>query len=267
VAEFRLYFLDGKGSITTRHDFHAETGDEAMEFAAVVFNACSDRTAGYEVWSGKQRLIQSLTTNSVARLDALRGARQERVIELKEALGDTLRAAAQSRRAAKSVSALPRPALDPITPEQILRYICAATGTEMLSLQFVEEDRLKLRGTQGFGRRFIEFFDIVDDEGCACGAALKEMRQLVVPSIESSRIFAGHESLEELRAAGVNACVSTPLLRAGDGGVVGMFSVHKRRLWTPDSGELDQLKSLARQISAALADPLSAAAQTLRAAG
>lgn len=265
MAEFRLYFLDGKGSITARHDFHAETDDEALEFAAVVFNACSDRTAGYEIWSGKQRLIQGLATNSAARLDALRRIPQERATALEATLSDALRTGAQSRRLAKSVPAAPRNAHDPVTPEQILRYILAATGTEMMSLQFVEEEKLKLRGTHGFGRRFIEFFDVVADERCACGAALKEMRQLVVPSVENSSIFAGQESLEELRLAGVNACASTPFLRPADGTVLGMFSIHKRRLWTPDSGELDQLKSLARQISTALADPLSAAAQKIRA--
>jgi GAF domain-containing protein len=262
VADYRLYFLDGKGAITARHDVRAEADDEAMEFAAAVFNACSDRTAGYEVWSGTQRILQSLTTNSAARIDRLRGARQERAIELKAALSDTLRAAAPRRRPANAIAAAP--ARDPITPEQILLFIRAATGTEMMSLQFVEDEKLKLRGTHGFGQRFIEFFDIVADEGCCCGTALKEMRQLVVPSIESSSIFAGQESLEELRVAGVGACASTPW-RAADGTVLGMFSIHKRRLWTPDSGELDQLKSLAQQISTALADPLSAAAQKIRA--
>lgn len=125
--------------------------------------------------------------------------------------------------------------------------------------------RLILRGSRGFGRVFDEFFAVVATGHCACGVAFENGRQIIVPAIASSPIFAGQESLDVLRAQGVASCVSTPLV-GRNGRLAGMFSIHRDAVWSPLDGELAQLRHIANNIAAAIADPLSAQARCIRAA-
>src|SRR5262249_23709609 len=113
----------------------------------------------------------------------------------------------------------------PLSADDIVRFVIGATGAAMMSFQRVEGSRLKLRGTHGFDGRFAAFFDIVDGADCACGAAMAALKRVVVADVETSPLFVGHESLEELRAAGVASCISTPVMRS-DGSMQAMFSIH-----------------------------------------
>ena len=191
---------------------------------------------------------------------------QQRVLDLEERLLDSRWRVARSAHLHEASRTLQRQ-LDGIvtrvTPAEIARHVASATGSEMMSLQRVEENRLKLLATRGFDARFSAFFDSVGDGDCACGTALKSMRQTVVRDIEASPIFVGEAAQEELRVAGVASCVSTPL-RAADGSMRGVFSIHRRTVWTPEGCELAQLEDLAAEIVTAMADPFSAEARLIR---
>lgn len=270
MAGYRLYFIDGKGSFQARQDFTAESDADAVTISSLLWQACSDCYRGYELWDRGRCVAQpqsGVAPMPLPRLEDIPPSILERVLDLQEALQRELwrpersaNLAASTARLRQALSVRPRG----IRPEEIVRYIGAATGTAMLSFQLVENDRLKLRGTRGVAKWFDDYFDVVDGEDCACGAAFRQARQIVVPDIGASAVFAGRQSLEVLRISDIAACVSTPVVLAEDGAMQGMFSILKRAVWHPADGELDQLESLARDIGAALADPFSAQARTIR---
>jgi GAF domain-containing protein len=133
----------------------------------------------------------------------------------------------------------------------------------MVTLQFLDGDHLKLVGAFGFKQPFLDFFDTVKGNECACGTALESRRQIVVPDVDSSEIFAGKPSLAVMREAGSAAVVSTPLI-GRDGKLLGMSSIHKRSMFDPTEIELETFRWVAHAISAAFSDPSSAQARMLR---
>jgi signal transduction histidine kinase len=75
---------------------------------------------------------------------------------------------------------------------------------------------------------------------------MRNVRRVVVHDVESSAMFAGGPALAVLRAAGVRAVQSTPLVnRAGT--VVGMLSTHYRNPLRPPERDLRVVDLLARQ--------------------
>jgi len=64
---FRLYFLDTKLQIAARDDFEAEDEELAVTIARLLYDACSDRSAGFELWRGTHRLTPGRTEEPVNR--------------------------------------------------------------------------------------------------------------------------------------------------------------------------------------------------------
>ncbi len=56
MAEYRIFFLDGGQAIIARDEFKAATESAALVIARWLFDACSDRCHGFELWSGRNRL-------------------------------------------------------------------------------------------------------------------------------------------------------------------------------------------------------------------
>ena len=54
---FRLYFLDTKSRISARDEFEAEDDQRAIMIAGMLYDACSDRSTGFELWRGASRLL------------------------------------------------------------------------------------------------------------------------------------------------------------------------------------------------------------------
>ena len=52
---YRLYFK-ALGSIVGRQDFEADDDAAAQRIAAVLFDACSDRSQNIELWQGERPL-------------------------------------------------------------------------------------------------------------------------------------------------------------------------------------------------------------------
>ena len=272
MAAYRLYFLDAKGAIQARQDFAAESDIQARTISGAVYQACAECYQDYELWQARRCLgrgngnshtvFAQMPEDSEARV-------QTRVLELEELLLNSHWRVARSEHLLATTDTLRR-SLDgngtaTLTHWEMLRYICAETGAAMMSLQLAEGTRLTLRGSRGFDRFFDEYFAVVENGHCACGVAFQNARQIVVPAIDSSPIYAGRESLDVLRAHGVASCVSTPF-RGSDGSVAGMFSILRDAVWHPADGELAQLRHIANDITLAMADPLSVEARRLRAA-
>lgn len=271
MGAYRLYLLDAKGAIQARQDFVTDSDTEAMTTGSLLWRSCADCYPGYELWEGPRRLAREHNDDapvSPPPIDGIAPHLQERLLTLQEILLGSHWRAAQSVALIAATEAL-RLSLDghrtaALTHQDMMRYIGAATGSLMMSLQMTEGALLRLRGSRGFDGSFDEYFAVVDCGDCACGAAFTNRRQTIVPAINSSPIYAGQRSLDVLRAQGVASCVSTPVL-GGDGRVTGMFSILRRYIWHPADGELAQLQHIATDIAAAMADPFSAAAQRVRA--
>src|SRR5262249_21736277 len=108
-------------------------------------------------------------------------APSDEAIALAEKLRDGRWKVSKSKRLDRFIAAARKDRDDTrVSPEEITRYIRRVTGTPMMSLQRVEHGQLKLCGTHGFDRRFIDYFDIVEHGSCSCGAAFQAMRQIVV---------------------------------------------------------------------------------------
>jgi two-component sensor histidine kinase len=105
---------------------------------------------------------------------------------------------------------------------------------------------LVIKAQRGFSQPFLDFFRHVRAGSAACGSALAAAERLVVEDVGESARFAGTEALEVLRAAGVRAVQSTPLV-GSTGRVLGMVSTHFSSPKRPSEPELRRLDLLVRQ--------------------
>ncbi|HEY3919888.1 MAG TPA: GAF domain-containing protein [Stellaceae bacterium] len=136
-------------------------------------------------------------------------------------------------------------------PEEIVDRIREAVGAEMMSLQFVEGNKLRLVASYGFDKAFGDFFAVVSmDDPTSCAAAFDRKAQIFAADIFASPFFSG-EPLEVLRAAGVRSVISTPLMSRGDE-QLGILSIHRSTVWHITSAELKQITQLCQQISLSL---------------
>jgi hypothetical protein len=268
MTAYRLYFLDAKGAIQARQDFAASSDTEAKTIGVLLWQACADCYYGYELWQTTRRLARESddTAAPPPAIERIGKYMQKRVLDLQEMLITSQWHAAKSKGLLAATETLRRHLvgdIPAITHRDMMRYICGITGTGMMSLQLVEGTSLKLRGSHGFDAFFDDYFATVERDDCACGVAMKNASQTVVPTIEASPIYAGHETLDVLRTRGAVSCVSTPFL-GSDGSIAGMFSLLRPTVWNPAEGELKQLEHIARHITAAITDPLSVEARLMR---
>lgn len=126
-------------------------------------------------------------------------------------------------------------------------------GGDQANLQLLDPRRgwLELVAQRGFAQPFIDFFRVVSNEATACALALRTGMPVTVPDITSSAIFSGQTGLEVMLDAGVRAVRSLPL-RSRGGAIVGVVSVHHRRVQTFVATDLSRLRVLADAIGARL---------------
>ena len=118
------------------------------------------------------------------------------------------------------------------------------------SMQILDEESgdLHMLNTSRNDDQFRNYFKIVTRNDSATSAeALKSMKRVIVPDVESSPIFKNDiKRLEELRELGIRAVQATPLIsRAGR--IMGMISTGWSRAHTPNERSLRMLDLLARQ--------------------
>jgi len=76
MISYRLHLRQGP-QIIERRDFHAENDGLAMSAAVLVFEACSDRCDGWELWDGTRPVANQQT----AKTEQLRAAIDEALAE------------------------------------------------------------------------------------------------------------------------------------------------------------------------------------------
>lgn len=98
---YRLYFLDWKSRITARDDFAAEDDQSALPIAALLHDAFSDCSPGFELWQGARRLVPENHQGSAKPrqcITAITLRMQEMVLEREEILQQSRWSIATSRR-------------------------------------------------------------------------------------------------------------------------------------------------------------------------
>lgn len=97
-SPYAISFLDAKGHCVISQIVTAPSQDDALQIAAVLFDACSDVCASYEVWNFYGRIRQGVPKAAPPPLRSLREQAQATVIDLEIALRDSHTAIAESKR-------------------------------------------------------------------------------------------------------------------------------------------------------------------------
>ncbi len=134
----------------------------------------------------------------------------------------------------------------------VLDIAIRLTGAEMGTIQRFDEnaDCLYLVASRGFSPEATSYFGIVRrDTNTTCAAALTRRMRVFVENV--SYLFVGTPELDMLRANGVAAAQSTPLI-SRNGQFLGVISTHFRKTQIERAFDLVQLDHLAAQIADSL---------------
>jgi hypothetical protein len=128
------------------------------------------------------------------------------------------------------------PQLSSLLP-QVLEGALSLMGADLGNIQIIDPatGSLKLVTQAGFGREFLDYFAIVDDNGSACGRAAQRCTQIVIDDVHADPGFAPHREIAA--ASGFRAVQSTPLADY-TGRLVGMISTHFQRPHRPSRRDL-----------------------------
>jgi two-component sensor histidine kinase len=107
--------------------------------------------------------------------------------------------------------------------------------------------QLQLLGARGFDPASIGSFEWVGhDTGTSCAAALRAGRRVILPDIDQCDFIVGTPAYDALRACGIRAAQSTPLM-SRSGALIGMITNHWREPHEPSERDLLLIDVLARQ--------------------
>jgi PAS domain S-box-containing protein len=123
------------------------------------------------------------------------------------------------------------------------------TAADAASIQMLapDEKSLILLGWRNFHPDSAAFWQLVTAEaGTPCGAALRDMKRVLVTDLETCEFMAGTQHPEECRRSGIRAVQSTPL-QSRTGRPLGILSTHWRTPHTPSEDDLRLFDVLARQ--------------------
>ena len=132
--------------------------------------------------------------------------------------------------------------------QEVVDAAIAITAADMGNLQLIHRgsSTLRIAASRGFDAAFLDYFAAVHDGRSFCGTAMLSGRRVVVGDVTLSHRLAGTPTLDALRAAGVRAVQSTPLVTRS-GRIIGMLSTHYRNASIPAERDLHLLDLLARQ--------------------
>ena len=129
---------------------------------------------------------------------------------------------------------------------QVLDSAIEASGADFgnIQLRIPASHHLKIVVQRGFHQPFLDFFRIVADPNCGCGAAMHKGTRVIVRDVSSSPVF-GEAGRQVMLDAGALACQSTPIVRESQ--LVGMLNTHYRRPFRPSRQQLLRVDRLARR--------------------
>jgi signal transduction histidine kinase/DNA-binding response OmpR family regulator len=102
--KYRLLLLDESGAILGRDDFEAEDDPGAVVVGDMVYDACSDRCARFELHQNGRRLDLSSRNRPLTSPERVRARTQEIALECEQALYDSGMAIAESKRLLERLS-------------------------------------------------------------------------------------------------------------------------------------------------------------------
>ncbi len=130
--------------------------------------------------------------------------------------------------------------------QEVVEAAVASVGADQGILQLLEGKSLRIVAQHGHDASFLKFFGSPETIPSLYCQAARRGERVVVPDVEESELFAGTESLPVLRAAGVRAVQSTPMV-SRTGKSIGILSTHWSKPHSPDEQELLQIDLLVRQ--------------------
>ena len=132
----------------------------------------------------------------------------------------------------------------------ILDAAISATGADFGNIQLVNPvtDALEIVAHKGFHAVFLDYFCATHAGQAACGTAMSERTRVVVEDVETHPAFHDAQLQAVMRAAGVRAVQSTPLIDR-NGTVFGMLSTHFRAPHQPTEHELHLVDVFARLLA------------------
>jgi GAF domain-containing protein len=164
---------------------------------------------------------------------------------LDAAIGQQIDAILQRLRTSKDVAA------DLL---QVLDIALGMTGADMGTLQRYDErsDCLRIVASRGFSSEALNFFAVVRrDTNTTCAAALTRRMRVFVEDVSTSYLFVGTRELDILRACGIAAAQSTPLI-SSNGRLWGVFTTHFQKPQIESEIDLAPLDRLAVQVADSL---------------
>lgn len=129
---------------------------------------------------------------------------------------------------------------------RVLDIAIGMAGTDTGTLQRLDErtDCLTIVASRGLSSELLTFFGIVRrDTNTTCGAALTRRMRVFVEDVSTSYLFVGTRELDVLRAGGIAAALSTPLI-SSNGRLCGVITTHfhkPRKESAFDHAPLDRL--------------------------
>jgi GAF domain-containing protein len=137
---------------------------------------------------------------------------------------------------------------------QVLDIAIGITGADMGTLQRLDEraDCLTIVASRGFPAEALTFFGVVRrDTNTTCAAALMRRMRVFVEDVSTSYLFVGTPELDVLRASGIAAAQSTPLI-SSNGQLWGVFTTHFREPQKESEFDHASLDRLAFQVADSL---------------
>jgi GAF domain-containing protein len=132
--------------------------------------------------------------------------------------------------------------------DEALYSALAAAGTNLANLQLVSpEGSLHIVAHHGFNAQFLDFFSTAAGKDSASGLAMRERKQILIPDVRSSRLFAGTPAGDAMLQAGSEAVESTPIIDEPTGTLMGIISTHHRTPGNATTDELALLEAIAAQ--------------------
>ena len=143
-----------------------------------------------------------------------------------------------------------RPAEGRVLLADILDAAISATGADFGNIQLVNSltGTLEIVAHKGFHAVFLDYFCATHAGQAACGTAMSERARVVVEDVETHPAFRDAQLQAVMRAAGVRAVQSTPLIDH-NGTVFGMLSTHFRTPHQLTEHELHLIDVFARLLA------------------
>lgn len=131
---------------------------------------------------------------------------------------------------------------------QVLDAAAEIMGAGCASIQMVvrEQQAIRLLASKGFARESVQAWRVMRVGGASvCARALGSGARVIIPDVERDAALDVSGELEYLRASGIRAVQSSPLV-SRSGRLVGVLSTHWHEVHTPTARELRDFDVLVR---------------------